>query len=75
VRHTENAEGLRGLESLHVLSMANALERAGDHIKNMAEELCHLATGHTMRHLIRSKDKPIEQLFLDWLARQNSTNE
>jgi phosphate transport system protein len=75
VRHTENAEGLKGLESLHVLSMANALERAGDHIKNMAEELCHLATGHTMRHLIRSKDKPIEQLFLDWLARQNSTNE
>ncbi len=75
VRHTENAEGLKGLESLHVLSMANALERAGDHVKNMAEELCHLATGHTMRHLIRSKDKPIEQLFLDWLARQSSTNE
>jgi phosphate transport system protein len=67
VRHTENAEGLKGAESLHVLSMANALERAGDHIKNMAEELCHLATGHTMRHVIRSKDKPIEQLFLDWL--------
>jgi len=72
VRHTENAEGLKGPESLHVLSMANALERAGDHIKNMAEELCHLATGHTMRHVIRSKDKPIEQLFLDWLAKQNA---
>src|ERR1700743_936518 len=71
VRHTENAEGLKGPESLHVLSMANALERGGDHIKNMAEELCHLATGHTMRHVIRSKDKPIEQLFLDWLAKQN----
>ena len=73
VRHTENAEGLKGLESLHVLSMANALERAGDHIKNMAEELCHLATGHTMRHLIRAKDKPIEQLFLDWLAKQSTS--
>src|SRR5882672_1145881 len=72
VRHTENAEGLKGPESLHVLSMANALERAGDHIKNMAEELCHLATGHTIRHLIRAKDKPIEQLFLKWLANQNS---
>jgi phosphate transport system protein len=71
VRHTENSEGLKGPESLHVLSMANALERAGDHIKNMAEELCHLATGHTMRHVIRAKDKPIEQLFLDWLAKQN----
>ncbi len=72
VRHTENAEGLKGQGSLHVLAMANALERAGDHIKNMAEELCHLATGHTLRHLIRSKEKPLEQLFLDWLARQNS---
>lgn len=71
VRHTDNIEGLKGPESLHVLSMANALERAGDHIKNTAEELCHLATGHTMRHVIRSKDKPIEQLFLDWLAKQN----
>lgn len=75
VRHTENAEGLKGPESLHVLSMANALERAGDHIKNMAEELCHLATGHTMRHVIRSKDKPIEQLFIDWLNKQNASLE
>jgi phosphate transport system protein len=69
VRHTENAEGLKGQESLHVLAMANALERAGDHVKNMAEELCHLATGHTLRHMIRAKDKPLEQMFLDWLAR------
>ncbi len=72
VRHTENAQGLKGQESLHVLSMANALERAGDHLKNIAEELCHLATGHTLRHALRAKDKPLEQLFLDWLARQNS---
>jgi len=73
VRHTENVEGLKGQESLHVLSMGNALERAGDHVKNMAEELCHLATGHTVRHLMRAKDKSFEQLFLDWLARQNSS--
>lgn len=72
VRHTENAEGLKGQESLHVLAMANALERAGDHVKNMAEELCHLATGHTLRHMMRAKDKPLEQMFLDWLARSNS---
>ena len=71
VRHTEDNSALRGQESLHVLSMANALERAGDHVKNMAEELCHLATGQTVRHLIRSKDKPFEQLFLDWLAKQS----
>lgn len=73
VRHTENAESLKGPESLHVLSMANSLERAGDHVKNMAEELCHLVTGHTLRHLIHTKDKPLEQLFLDWLANQNSS--
>jgi len=71
VRHTEHNESLKiGQESLHVLSMANALERAGDHIKNMAEELCHLATGHTIRHLLRSKDKPVEQLFIDWLSKR-----
>jgi phosphate uptake regulator len=74
LRHTENAAGLKGQESLHVLSMANTLERAGDHIKNMAEELCHLATGHTLRHLIRAKDKPLEQLFIDWLAEQNASD-
>lgn len=73
VRHTDDPEGLKGRESLHVLFMANALERAGDHIKNMAEEVCHVATGHTVRHLLRSKHKPVEQLFLDWLARQNSS--
>lgn len=69
VRHTEDSSALRQ-ESLHVLAMATALERAGDHVKNMAEELCHLATGQTVRHLIRSKDKPLEQLFLDWLSKQ-----
>lgn len=74
VRHTDNPDGFKGRESLHVLAMANALERSGDHITNMAEELCHLATGHTIRHLLRSKDKPVEQLFLDWLAKQNSSD-
>jgi len=72
VRHTENSDGLKGQESLHVLSMANALERAGDHAKNIAEETCHLATGHTVRHLLRAKDKSFEQLFLDWLSKQTA---
>lgn len=70
VRHTENSDGLKGQEGLHVLSMANALERAGDHAKNIAEETCHLATGHTVRHLRRTKDRSFEQLFLEWLSRQ-----
>lgn len=75
VRHTDNPESLKGRESLHVLSMANALERAGDHVKNMAEEVCHLVTGHTVRHLLRSRDKPVEQLFIDWLGRQNAAKQ
>jgi len=70
VRHTDNPDGLHGQESLHVLLMATALERAGDHAKNMAEEVCHLVTGQTIRHLLKSKDKPVEQLYLDWLAKQ-----
>jgi phosphate uptake regulator len=73
VRHTEDTPAFRGQESLHVLAMATAIERAGDHVKNMAEELCHLATGHTVRHLMRDKDKPFEQLFLDWLAKHGQT--
>ena len=56
-----------------MLFMATALERAGDHAKNIAEEICHLATGHTVRHLRRTKDKCFEQLFLDWLAKEIPT--
>ena len=69
MRHTDNADGFKA-ESLHVLFMATALERAGDHAKNIAEETCHLATGHTVRHLRRTKDKPFEQLFLEWLSKE-----
>jgi phosphate transport system protein len=34
-----------------VLLMAQALERSGDHAKNLAEELYSLIEGHTLRHL------------------------
>ena len=34
-----------------VLLMAQALERSGDHAKNLAEELYGLIEGHTLRHL------------------------
>jgi len=54
-------------ESVQVLFMAHALERAGDHAKNLAEEVCHFVSGRTLRHVIRSHDKSYEQLFLDWL--------
>ncbi len=36
--------------STNVLLMAQAFERAGDHAKNLGEELFHLVEGRTMRH-------------------------
>ena len=66
-RHLEPVEGLRRPESFHVLFMAQELERAGDHVKNMAEEVCHLVSGRTVRHVQRAYDRPFEQLFLEHL--------
>jgi phosphate transport system protein len=62
-RHLE--PGDRKLDSFHVLFMATELERAGDHAKNIAEEICHLISGRTVRHVLRTYDRPVEQMFLD----------
>jgi phosphate uptake regulator len=51
--------------------MTQSLERAGDHAKNLAEEVCHLVSGHTVRHVMMTYDKPIEQMFLDWLRQRD----
>jgi phosphate transport system protein len=40
--------------SVDVLLMTQALERAGDHAKNLAEELYHLIEGHSLRHSKKS---------------------
>jgi phosphate transport system protein len=64
-RHLEPAGGSRRFDSFHILFMAQAIERAGDHVKNMAEEVCHLVSGRTVRHVLRGYDRPVEQLFLD----------
>lgn len=69
-RHVEGIEGGALKPNVQVLFMAQALERSGDHAKNAAEEICYLITGQSMRHLLRGKDKPYEQLFLEWLRRQ-----
>jgi phosphate transport system protein len=47
------ADNMREKDSLSfdVLLMAQALERCGDHTKNLAEELYSLIEGHTLRHL------------------------
>jgi len=71
IRHVENQEGTAGPEGIHVLFMAQALERAGDHTKNLAEEVCHFVSGHTIRHIMMTYDKPIEQMFLDWLRHRD----
>ncbi len=69
IRHVEGGEGV-AQESLQVLFMAQALERAGDHAKNLAEEVCHAVSGHTLRHVLRSQSQSSEQLFLRWLREQ-----
>ncbi len=66
-RHLEQAQIRFGQDSVHVLFMAQALERAGDHVKNIAEELCHLITGRPMRHLLPRLERPQEQMYLQWL--------
>jgi phosphate transport system protein len=48
-RHLESTD--RNFDySSSLLLMAQAFERAGDHAKNLGEELFHLVEGHTMRH-------------------------
>ncbi len=75
LRHIENHDGAPRQESFHVLFMTQSLERAGDHAKNLAEEVCHLVSGHSVRHVLRAYDKPMEQMFIEDLKRrQKSTN-
>ena len=48
-RHLENKD--RNFDySTNLLLMAQAFERAGDHAKNLGEELFHLVEGRSMRH-------------------------
>ena len=52
--------------------MTQSLERAGDHAKNLAEEVCHLVSGHTVRHVLKTYDKPVEQMFIDYLRKREA---
>jgi phosphate transport system protein len=67
LRHIENPENIARQGSLQIIFMTQALERAGDHAKNLAEEVCHFVSGHTVRHVLRTYDKPLEQMFIDYL--------
>jgi len=73
LRHLENYDATPRQESFHVLFMTQALERAGDHAKNLAEEVCHLVSGHSVRHVLRSYDKPVEQMFIEDLKRRQKS--
>ncbi len=72
VRHIENPEGTQRQESFHVVFMSQALERAGDHAKNLAEEVVHLVTGRSVRHLLRALDKPDEVRFVEWMRHREA---
>lgn len=75
IRHVEGSDGTPATAgSIQVLFMAQALERAGDHAKNLAEEVCHFVSGRTIRHLMRSSEKSYEQLFIDWLREKNKAS-
>jgi phosphate transport system protein len=65
MRHIENPEGQPGKGTIQTVFMAQALERAGDHAKNVAEEVCHLVSGHSLRHVMRVQQKPDEVAFIE----------
>lgn len=46
-----NSKKHDSLESIDILFMTQALERAGDHVTNLAEELIHLVEERSVRHL------------------------
>ena len=67
-RHIENPENIARQASLQVIFMTQSLERADDHVKNLCRG--NLPPGqrtHTVRHVLMAYDKPIEQMFIDWL--------
>jgi len=70
LRHIENPENIARQASLQIIFMTQSLERAGDHAKNLAEEVCHFVSGHTVRHVLKTYDKPVEQMFIDYLRRK-----
>lgn len=73
LRHLEHHDNSPRQESFHVLFMTQALERAGDHAKNLAEEVCHLISGQSVRHVIRSADKSDEVRFIEDLRRRQTS--
>ncbi len=74
LRHIENPENVARQASLQVIFMTQSLERAGDHAKNLAEEVCHFVSGRPVRHVLIAYDKPVEQMFIDYLRRRENSH-
>ena len=71
MRHIDNPEGGERSGSFHLLYMTQSLERVGDHVKNLVGEVCQLVTGHSVRHLVHSRQQPAEhERFMEWLRRR-----
>jgi len=75
LRHIENPENVTHHSSLQVIFMTQSLERAGDHAKNLAEEVCHFVSGRSIRHLLMAYDKPKEQMFIEWLRHKDEKSQ
>ena len=75
LRHIENPENVERRSSLQVIFMTQSLERAGDHAKNIAEEVCHFVSGRSIRHLLMAYDKPREQMFIEWLRHKDGAGQ
>ena len=75
LRHIENPENVAHHSSLQVIFMTQSLERAGDHTKNIAEEVCHFVSGRSIRHLLMAYDKPKEQMFIEWLRHKDEKSQ
>jgi phosphate transport system protein len=71
LRHIENPENVHRQASLQVIFMTQSLERAGDHAKNLAEEVCHFVSGRPVRHVLIAYDKPVEQLLFETRRRDH----
>jgi len=57
-RQLKKSEADDSSYSVNTLLMAQSLERAGDHVKNIAEELFHMVEGRSLRHVPpRERDK------------------
>jgi len=54
-RHLQNADRHGYEYSTNLLFVAQALERAGDHAKNLAEEVFHLVEGRSLRHEVKRR--------------------